>query len=416
MNIGAIEVIQWVVYFASLYFSVFWLLVYLEESPKRRKKKYASWPKVTITVPAYNEENTIAKTLDSILNIDYPLNRLEVLVMNDGSTDKTKERVQPYLKHKHITLVNQKNGGKGNALNNAIRRAKGEFFVCLDADSEVAPDSLKILLGEFTRKDIAAVVPAMKIKNSYKLNLLQKFQWYEYLINVFFKKIMGKLDCIHVAPGPFSVYKKQALIDVGYFHESDLTEDLEMTIRLQANNYKIIQNMEAEVYTNAMPTLKKFLNQRNRWFKGGVFNAVRYRHMMFRKNWGDFGMIQLPILIASGVISLVIIGSLLYSTLKPLIENIFKLNLVSFDIITMLQNFTFNFVYTDLSAANIVLVAIMLGLSVSFLGLATYYTKEKLFTYNPIIVVTYLFLYFFILALTWVFVLKDLVTGRVQKW
>lgn len=415
MNITPLLILQYSVYFVSLYFSVFWILVYLEEEktpPKKNKRQ----PQVTIAIPAYNEEKTIAKTIESALNIDYPTNKLEIIIINDGSTDQTKKRVQPYLKHSHVRLINQKNQGKGPALNAAVKQAKGEYFVCLDADSEVEPDALKELLTHFTDDNIAVVLPVMKIKNDVPLNLLGKLQWYEYLINVFFKKIMSKLDCVHVAPGPFSVYKKSILEEVGYFAKDNLTEDLEMTIRLQKRNYRIIQSLGGVVYTNAMPTIKTYLAQRNRWFKGGVINAVFYKKMLFNKQWGDFGIMQLPILIVSGIISLVLVGTLLYEFLEPIVTHAIQMGLVNFDFLTFLRTIEFDIILLDLSAASITLLLVMFTLSILFLRLATYYTNEKIFTYNPLIVCTYLIFYFFLLALTWAVVVKDLATRKIQRW
>ncbi len=416
MTITLINVLQFPVYFVSLYFSVFWLLVYLEDRQVDKQKRLRTLPTVTIAVPAYNEENTIAKTLDSILNIDYPKKNLQVLVINDGSQDRTQERVKPYLKHKHITLINQENKGKGAAMNEALRNATGEYFVCLDADSEVHPKTLKQLLRHFTEDDIAAVIPVMKIKNDVKLNLLQKLQWYEYLVNVWFKKVMGALDCVHVAPGPFSTYRKDKVIAVGGFAEDNITEDLEMTLRLQRHNYRIVQSMKGEVYTGAMPTLKTYLKQRNRWFKGGVINAYKYNDMMFNPRWGDFGVMQLPILVISGIISVTLIGTLLWDLFSPIIKHTLQMGLVSFDFMTFIRTWTFDTKLIDLSAASVILLGLMLLFSVAFLRLSTHYTNEKLFTYNPFIVCTYLFFYFFLLALTWAVVIKDLALGRVQRW
>ncbi|MFT4250487.1 MAG: glycosyltransferase [Candidatus Woesearchaeota archaeon] len=416
MDITLLILLQYTVYFISLYFSVFWLLVYLEGEEKQPTNKRRTYPQVTIAIPAYNEEKTIAKTIESALNINYPKNKLEILVINDGSTDKTRNIANNYTHHEHVHVLNQKNKGKGAALNRAVRKAKGEYFVCLDADSEVHPETLKELIKHFSTEEVAVVIPVMKIKNNKKLNLLEKLQWYEYLVNVFFKKIMGQLDAVHVAPGPFSVYNKSLIQKNGYFDETNITEDLEMTVRLQQNNYRIIQSLEGEVYTNAMPNMKRYLAQRNRWFKGGVLTAIQYRHMLFNKKWGDFGMMQLPILILSGVISLLLVGTLLYELLKPILKNALQLGLVRFDILTYLQTITIDIAFVDLSAASIVLLAVMFTLSITILRLATYYAKERTLTYNPLIVSTYLIFYFFLLAATWAVVTKDLLLGKVQKW
>jgi cellulose synthase/poly-beta-1,6-N-acetylglucosamine synthase-like glycosyltransferase len=417
MDITLVLVLQWSVYFISAYFCMFWLLAYLDDEEKAPKKNIKNWPLVTVAVPAMNEEKTIEKTLNSILALDYPADKIEIIIINDGSKDKTLEKIKPYLKNKNIQLIDhRKNKGKGASLNEAIRRAKGEYFVCLDADSEVHPATLKQLLRQFVTKNIAVVMPIMKVKNKGKLNLLQKFQWYEYIVNFFFKKMMSSLDCVHVAPGPFSVYRTQVIRDVGYFDEHNLTEDLEITVRMQKYNYKIIQSIDGVVYTNAMPTMLRFYRQRNRWFKGGLFNAVKYREMLFNPKWGDFGLIQLPILIISGLISLILLGTIVYELLKRYITYLAHMSAVSFDFSTFIRSFSFNFNLLDVGMATVLMMIIMVTISVLFLWLAAKYTKEKMFRYNPVLVFAFMFFYFFLLAVTWIGVSKDLIFGKVQKW
>ena len=262
----------------------------------------------SILIPAYNEDKTIKRTIQSVINLDYPKDRLEIIIVNDGSTDNTAEIVKKIINEKcgsYIKLINQKNGGKGVALNNAIKKAKGEFFVCLDADSFIKEDALKKMLPEFENPDVAIVLPLMKVKNPQ--TIVEKIQWYEYLINFFYKKLMAKLDCVHVSPGPFSVYRKKILEKIGSFDENNLTEDLEITLRTQKYHYKIVQLLSTEVYTYAPKTLKAFYKQRRRWYKGTVLNLVKHRSMMFNPKYGDFGMMQLPGVLLSGVMILSII-------------------------------------------------------------------------------------------------------------
>jgi cellulose synthase/poly-beta-1,6-N-acetylglucosamine synthase-like glycosyltransferase len=348
--------------------------------------------------------------------MNYPKDRLEIIIINDGSKDRTAEKVRPFLKHRNIQLISHRNKGKGVSLNIAVRRAKGEFFVCLDADSEVHPDTLMKLLPQFTDESVATVMPIMKVKDREKLNLLQKFQWYEYIVNFFFKKMMSRLDCVHVAPGPFSVYRTDIIRKVGCFDEHNLTEDLELTVRMQKHNYRIIQSGEGEVYTNAMPTMKKFYGQRNRWFKGALLNAVRYKEMLFNPKWGDFGLVQLPVLIISGIISLTLLGTLLFDFVKRIIQNTAHMSSVSFDLMTFLRSFTFDFNVLDVKLASVLLIIVMVLLSVTFLYLAASYTREKITRYNLGIVILFMFFYYFLLAVTWAGVTKDLIVGRIQKW
>ena len=148
MNI-IITSVLWITYFISLFFAVFWLLVLIEKKDEKKQKKLKTFPIVTIAIPAYNEEATIAKTLESVLSLDYPKDKIECIIVNDGSVDKTgeiaKELVTKHKEH-NIILISQENKGKGAAMNAAMTSSTGEFFVCLDGDSFVEPDALRKML------------------------------------------------------------------------------------------------------------------------------------------------------------------------------------------------------------------------------------------------------------------------------
>ncbi len=409
------EVLLWVIYFISLYFVIFWLLVFLEqENVRGTKKKLNFFPKVTVTIPAYNEENTIETTIISAVNLNYPKNKLEILVVNDGSTDKTREKVLVLQKkYSNVRLIDQKNSGKGVALNKALYSCKGEYFVCLDADSVIEKNALQHLLPHFKDEKVACVLPLMKSKKAK--NLLQKMQFAEYIVNIFYKKLMGFLNSIPVAPGPFSVFRKQVLIDLRGYEINNLTEDLELTLRLQKHHYKIIQDMHAEVYTSTPLTFKAFIRQRKRWYKGGFFNALKYRKMMFNPEYGDFGMMPVPLLVVSGIIGISMILTLLYNILKPNIITFLNLRHVDFDFWTFLQNMSFSFNLLDTDFTNLFIFIIMFAITLFILYSAFKYTGEKVFAQGKIHIVLFLFFYFFMLGITWLLLVPELFHKK-HKW
>lgn len=197
-------------YFISLFFIIFWLLVFFDAGAKDRKKILKQFPSVSVCIPAYNEEKNIAETLKSVLKLDYPRDRIEIIVVNDGSTDSTRNIVENIMRNskERIRLLSQKNKGKAAAMNNGLGIAKGEFFVSLDANSTVSKDALKKILPYFETEDTAAVLPLIDVKK--KKTILQKLQYCEYILNFFYKRLMSNLNCIHVTPGPFSVYRKKS--------------------------------------------------------------------------------------------------------------------------------------------------------------------------------------------------------------
>lgn len=410
--------VLWAIYIISLYFVIFWSIVYLSggANPQKRRK-LDDYPYLTIAIPAWNEGKYIKAAMESVFSLDYPKNRFEMIIIDDGSTDNTYEAAKNTIK-KHpqfnVTLITKKNEGKGVAMNLALSKAKGDYFISLDGDSHIEPSAIKKLLPYFTSQDIAAVLPCMKVSNPK--NLLEKIQWYEYIVNMYYKKIMGHLDCIFVAPGPFSVFRTHVLREVGGFAKENLTEDLEMTLRLQKNHYRILQAMDVYVYTNVPNTMKQLYRQRNRWFKGSFFNALAYKDMMFNKNYGDFGIVQMPVLLVSGLMSMILILSAIYYFIKPKFDFIKNLSYVNFDFWTLMQNFEFHYYIIDKNFSLVLISIITFSLSLMVLYLAHKYTKEKIFKQGVVPLFAFLFLFYLYMGFVWCGIMVDLARGKVQKW
>ena len=292
--------------------------------------------------------------------------------------------------------------------------SKGEFFVCLDADSIVTKDALEKILPHFTGDDIAVVLPLLKVDKPK--NLWERMQWLEYIVNMFYKRLMSRLNCVHVAPGPFSVYRKDVLKKVKGFDEDNLTEDLEISLRLQSKNYRIVQLLDAEVFTIAPKTFKELYKQRNRWYKGSVINAFRYRHMMFNRKYGDFGFIQMPTIIISGLIAIVLVSSSLYYGLKPYIKTIYNSIFIDFDLYTLIKTFQFDFNLLDLNYAAILVAILMFVISIFILKKSHTETNERMDRYGFLSLVSYLFFYFLVIGFIWIGIMLDFAFGKKQKW
>lgn len=405
-------------YMFTLYYTIFWLLVFVDIKPEKNKK-ISIYPKVTVVIPCYNDSHSVGKSAISVLNLNYPKNKIELIIVNDGSTDNSKnvlKRLKKEYNNRNISIMNQSNHGKWRALNKGLDLANGEYFVCLDADSVVEANALIKLLPNFRAKRIAAVLPVLKI-NSPK-NFLQKLQWYEYVINIFYKKLIGILDCIHVVPGPFSVYRTAILRKVGGFKEGYHTEDLEIALRLQAADYKIIQCLDGEVYTESPSTIKGLWIQRIRWNRGSILNTWAYKNMLFNIKYGDFGMFQLPIVLFYGFIAISIVVLTMYLTVfKPLWKTIFNMSFVNFDFLTFIKTYRTNVNLLDLSYYNIVILFVVLIISSMVIVLSHRYLREKITKHNPISLVIFVFLYYIFLGIIWVNIIKDLIfTKRNVKW
>ncbi|MDT7858865.1 MAG: glycosyltransferase [Candidatus Aenigmarchaeota archaeon] len=298
---------------AISFFAFFtYLLVYLENRKKVFKdpplpKKL---PKVSILVPAYNEEKTIAKTLKSLLRLNYPKNLLEIIAINDGSTDNTLKIMKKFEKY-GVKVIDKPNGGKASALNAGLKVAKGDIIVCMDADSIVSRNALKNTVGYFNDPNVAAVASSLKV---YKPRTLwQKVQYVEYIYNVFLRKVLSLMDSLFVVPGPFGLYRRSVLEKLGGWEEGNITEDMELTMRLQKAGYKIETSLNSVVYTKTPDTFKRLIRQRVRWYRGFLINAKKYRDMFFNPKFGNLGVFTLPLYIIFVLVLFVAVGSTFYA-------------------------------------------------------------------------------------------------------
>ncbi len=413
----AFDLVVWVIYLFSLYYGIFWFLVYLDYGTKEQSLKTEKNSSVTIAIPAYNEEESIAATIDAVTALDYPKDKLEILVINDGSKDNTAKIVESVVKNKegyNILLINQENGGKGSAMNNALRQAKGEFFISLDADSYVRSDALRVIMPYFDNEEVSCVLPVIKVKNPR--TLMQKLQYVEYLVNFFYKKLMSRLDCIHVTPGPFSVYRTEILRKLGGYDENNLTEDLEMALRLQKYHYKIEQILGTEVLTDAPENFKAFYKQRNRWYKGSLINVWNYRNILFNRSYGEFGMFHLPAAFSVALIAIVYVTYILSKYIfKPALNYLNDLSYINFNVPFAISKSFEQFSLLDLNYMIMFLGLAIITISLIVLKNAFKFTQERMRT---ALFSSSLFLIFYptVLAITWLGVIFDLVRGKRQKW
>lgn len=407
-------------YFLLLFFSIFWLLtLFTEEDNKKSGKEDDRTPLVSVIVPAYNEEKSIWGTLDSLINLDYPAEKMEIIIVNDGSTDRTQERVEKFIcdhRTKNIRLINQENQGKAKAMNLGLGIIRGEFYACLDADSFVHPEALKKMLPFFEDQEMAAVCPLLKVKKPE--NILQKVQWVEYIINMFYKLLNSRLDCIHVTPGPFSVYRTKVIKDLGGYDENTLTEDLEIAIRLQKHNYKIVQTFDALVETIAPKTWKHLFRQRVRWYKGSVDNSISYRKLMFNKNYGDFGFLRMPTIILSGIMAIILMLTLLREVLILLFEKFMAWKAINFDFFTLVKNLEFNFNFLSLPFFKLFIALTLLGISFFVMIKSYKLVKEKITNYGRtwISLTTYLLIYSFFLTFVWIYIVFLFISRKKHSW
>ncbi len=299
------EIAIYFITFLAVYVQVFLLVTFIQ---KRKELKATiglpvpvldHYPKVAIIVPCWNEEKTVHGTVASLLALDYPQDKLEVIVVDDGSTDTTWQEILQYKDTPQVRIFQKENGGKHTAVNFGIQHTDADLIGCLDADSFVQPDALKRMVHVFnTQPDVMATAPSMIIHDPK--TLVQFAQRIEYNMSTYNKKMLSFLGAIHVTPGPFSIFRKEVFQIIGLFKKAHGTEDQEIAYRMQEHHLRIYHCHDAVVYTSSPDTVKKLYKQRLRWIYGFIQNTIDYRRLIFKTKYGNFSFYTLP----AGVISI----------------------------------------------------------------------------------------------------------------
>ena len=258
------------------------------EGLRSKNKTCAPGGKVSVLIPAWNEEIGILKTLNSVINTNY--STLEIIVINDGSTDGTHRLVSQFIDNyqsehagsqERVTLKYLKlpNGGKAVAMNQGLALATGEFIITIDADSVMDKNMIENILKRFTDQQVAAVAGNVIIGNRKKpIELLQQL---EYLHGFCFKRADSNFNSVHIIGGAAAAYRKSALLDVGGFDDEIITEDVEISTRLLANGYKTRYAANAVVFTEGPSDWESLCSQRLRWKFGRLQTYAKHSTLFF---------------------------------------------------------------------------------------------------------------------------------------
>lgn len=301
---SALTFLFFIALFFALFFEIFLLVTYFENRGRfdgvgvsKEPGENMLVPSVTVIVPCWNEERTLGRTVQSLLSLNYPREKFQIFIVDDGSTDRTARIVREFLFDSRVSYFYKENGGKYSALNLGIEKASTDLIGCLDADSFVSPDSLSRIVRAFEDSSVMAVTPAIRVWRPE--TWIQKIQETEYTIGILFKRLLAFLNAQYVTPGPFSVYRREVFETAGIFRHAHQTEDMEMALRMHSRRLKIENVFDAEVFTVAPKTFRGIIQQRLRWTYGFVRNTAEYRHMLFRPHYGNLGLFSLPLAMIS---------------------------------------------------------------------------------------------------------------------
>ena len=401
-----LTIIYLVYMFIALYFMLLFILTFIQNRREiflipKSDKKYS----VSVLIPAFNEQDTIKSTVENVLKSDYKYLK-EIIIINDGSTDDTLNIIEQLeKKYSKVKVLNKKNSGKADSLNNALKIAKGELVVVVDADSFPDVDAIGLMVGYFSDEQVGAVTTRILVRN--RNNFIRKMQAVEYKVIAFTRKLLGFLDSIYVTPGPMALYRKSALLKIKGFDKKNMTEDIEATWHLIHDGYKIKMSFLSKASTVAPDTLKKWFKQRIRWNIGGFQTILKYKHCFFRR--GMLGFFILPFFSISLVLGTFGLGLFVYRIFRRILSSYLS---TYYSIAAQTAVLVLNDINLNPSILNFLgVILFVLGLSFVFFALRfvnkNIHEKESFFS-----VIFYLLIYILLRPLVLIVSLYKFLRGK----
>lgn len=247
-------------------------------------------PAVSVVIAAYNEETVIVNTIRAVLATGYE--PLEIIVVDDGSSDDTSEQVRANFGDS-VTLLSQPNGGKASALNLGIAMATREIIIALDADTLFARDTIEKLVRHFAKPLVGAVAGNVKVGN--RVNPLTHWQSIEYVTSQNLdRRAYAIINSVTVVPGAVGAWRREAILQAGGYTTDTMAEDMDLTWRIRRIGWRIETESNAIGYTEAPDSVRSLFKQRFRWAFGTLQALWKHRRAVGRYGW--FGRVMLPTL------------------------------------------------------------------------------------------------------------------------
>lgn len=337
------------------------------------------YPRVSVVIPAYNEEKTIEATVRSVLESSYQ--NFEVIVINDGSTDSTEQALSQYVLGGQIAIINRPQGGKALAVNTGILASSGEIVQIIDADVVIQRDVLAKLAVHFEDPEVSAVSGNIKVGN--RVNVLTNLQALEYVRDLNLRRrALDILDTIPVIPGATGAFRKGVFKIVGGMDKETLVEDMDMTLKIVKAAGDVRFETHALSYTEGPENWKAWIRQRRRWYGGSLQTMLKHREKWWK--FGPLSLIGFPFLIVS----------------------MFFIPIVDFTTMALL----FVYLYQRLYAGVLIAIAMFLTLEIALSAVSIWMDKEdwRLILYSPV----YLFFYRLVVDAVRMYSYFDVLRGR----
>jgi len=251
----------------------------------------ADLPRMSVLVPAYNEEKVIRTTLEALLATNYP--DKEIIAIDDGSKDGTLRIMSEYKDR--VKVIHKENGGKASALNAGMLYATGSVIVILDADTIIGNSALRHIAKSFANENVVAVAGNIKIRN--RINILTWCQALEYLSGIqIMRRGLDYFGAITIVPGALGAFRKSKLEEAGSYHKETLVEDFDATIKVLRSGMVVSGNNSAIAYTQAPQKLHDFYKQRKRWYRGNLQVLRRHSDILLNPRFGYLQKFSYPLM------------------------------------------------------------------------------------------------------------------------
>ncbi|MFG2939823.1 bifunctional polysaccharide deacetylase/glycosyltransferase family 2 protein [Streptomyces sp. NPDC048282] len=283
------------------------LLIARRHYRQRNKRRFSWGPTVTgpvsVIVPAYNEKECIANTLESLAQSTHPI---EVIVVDDGSTDGTSEIARAAadkLGMANVRVIRQENAGKPAALNNGVRNATYDIVIMMDGDTVFEPDAVHQLVQPFADPEVGAVAGNAKVGN--RNTVIGAWQHIEYVMGFNLdRRMYDLLRCMPTIPGAIGAFRRDAVLGVGGMSEDTLAEDTDITIAMHRAGWRVVYQEHAKAWTEAPGSLKQLWSQRYRWSYGTMQALWKHRKSLTDKGpSGRFGRVGMPLVVLFQIVT-----------------------------------------------------------------------------------------------------------------
>ena len=284
------------------------MLILARRHYRQRNKRRFSWgPTVTrpvsVIVPAYNEKECIANTLKSLAQSTHPI---EIIVVDDGSTDGTSEisrEAARELGMTNVRVIRQENAGKPAALNNGVRNASYDIVVMMDGDTVFEADTVRQLVQPFADPEVGAVAGNAKVGN--RDTIIGAWQHIEYVMGFNLdRRMYDLLRCMPTIPGAIGAFRREAVLQVGGMSEDTLAEDTDITIAMHREGWRVVYQEHARAWTEAPGSLKQLWSQRYRWSYGTMQALWKHRKSLTDKGpSGRFGRVGMPLVVIFQIVT-----------------------------------------------------------------------------------------------------------------